>query len=47
MSILLIGIIGTVQMMLLGYYFLCGLKYKSIVKDKKTIGEELVKLVNK
>lgn len=46
MSIILVGIIGMVQLILLVHYFFRGLKYKKKAKDKKVIGEELVGLVN-
>lgn len=46
MSIILMGIIGAVQLVLLGHYFFCGLKYKKRAKDKKVVGEELIELVN-
>ena len=46
MSIILMGIIGVVQLALLGHYFFGGLKYKKRAKDKKVVGEELIELVN-
>lgn len=45
MSIVLMGIIGVIQFLLLGHYFFRGLKYKKSVQDRKTIGDVLVTLM--